>query len=57
MGYSTTYSGDLTTAPYDIAAGLMVHQFTRWLRNLPLDSVFAAEACMGDWNCMDLISV
>jgi sulfur carrier protein ThiS adenylyltransferase len=35
-----------------IAAGLMVHQFTRWLRRLPVDrdsslNLLAGELCLG----------
>ena len=35
-----------------IAAGLMVHQFTRWLRRMPVDrdtvlNLLAGELCLG----------
>jgi sulfur carrier protein ThiS adenylyltransferase len=35
-----------------IAAGLMVHQFTRWLRGMPVDrdtslNLLAGELCLG----------
>jgi hypothetical protein len=32
-----------------IAAGLMVHQFTRWLRELPLDVDATLDLLAGDW--------
>jgi sulfur carrier protein ThiS adenylyltransferase len=32
-----------------IAAGLMVHQFTRWLRELPLDVDTTLDLLAGDW--------
>ena len=33
-----------------IAAGLMVHQFTRWLRDLPLDADTSINLLSGDWS-------
>jgi hypothetical protein len=33
-----------------IAAGLMVHQFTRWLRDLPLDVDTTVDLLAGDWT-------
>jgi molybdopterin-synthase adenylyltransferase len=32
-----------------IAAGLMLHQFTRWLRRLPLDRDIALNLLAGEW--------
>ncbi len=32
-----------------IAAGLMVHQFTRWLRGLPIDRDVALNLLAGEW--------
>ncbi len=32
-----------------IAAGLMIHQFSRWLRQLPLDSNTFVNLLAGDW--------
>jgi sulfur carrier protein ThiS adenylyltransferase len=39
---STIYSAS-------IAAGLMVHQFTRWLRRLPLDRDTSLNLLSGEW--------
>jgi hypothetical protein len=33
-----------------IVAGLMVHQFTRWLRGLPVDSDASFNLLSGDWS-------
>jgi len=33
-----------------IAAGLMVHQFTRWLRDLPLDRDTTLNLLAGEWS-------
>ena len=33
-----------------IAAGLMVHQFTRWLRDLPTDADTSINLLSGDWS-------
>ena len=33
-----------------IAAGLMVHQFTRWLRGLPTDADTAGNLLAGEWS-------
>ena len=33
-----------------IAAGLMVHQFTRWLRSLPTDFDTSLNLLAGDWS-------
>jgi sulfur carrier protein ThiS adenylyltransferase len=33
-----------------IAAGLMVHQFTRWLREMPLDSDFTLNLLASELN-------
>jgi molybdopterin-synthase adenylyltransferase len=33
-----------------IAAGMMVHQFTRWLRNLPVDRDTSLNLLDGEWN-------
>jgi molybdopterin-synthase adenylyltransferase len=33
-----------------IAAGLMLHQFTRWLRNLPLDFDTTLNLLAGEWT-------
>ena len=33
-----------------IAAGLMVHQFTRWLRRLPVDADLTLNLLGGDWQ-------
>ena len=32
-----------------IAAGLMVHQFTRWLRGLPVDRDTSINLLAGEW--------
>ena len=32
-----------------IAAGLMVHQFTRWLRGLPVDRDTSLNLLAGEW--------
>ncbi|MCC9601035.1 ThiF family adenylyltransferase [Stieleria sp. JC731] len=36
-----------------IAAGLMVHQFTRWLRNIPIDTKTNANLLSGEWTVFD----
>lgn len=36
-----------------IAAGLMVHQFTRWLRNIPTDADTSVNLLSGDWTVRD----
>ena len=33
-----------------IAAGLMIHQFTRWLRSLPTDADTSINLLSGDWS-------
>ena len=33
-----------------VAAGLMIHQYTRWLRNLPLDFDTTANLLAGEWS-------
>ena len=33
-----------------IAAGLMVHQFTRWLRNIPVDLDITLNMLAGEWS-------
>ncbi len=33
-----------------IAAGLMLHQFTRWLRQLPLDRDISLNLLAGEWS-------
>ena len=33
-----------------IAAGLMVHQFTRWLRGMPVDRDTSLNLLAGEWN-------
>jgi molybdopterin-synthase adenylyltransferase len=33
-----------------IAAGLLVHQFTRWLRRLPIDREILLNLLSGEWN-------
>jgi len=33
-----------------IAAGLMVHQFTRWLRRLPIDREIALNLLSSEWS-------
>jgi sulfur carrier protein ThiS adenylyltransferase len=37
-----------------IAAGLMVHQFTRWLRGLPVDADAAFNLLSGEWSVADI---
>ena len=39
---STIYSAS-------IAAGLMVHQFTRWLRGMPVDRDTSLNLLAGEW--------
>ncbi|GAA4448002.1 ThiF family adenylyltransferase [Novipirellula rosea] len=36
-----------------IAAGLMVHQFTRWLRNIPTDADTSVNLLSGEWTVSD----
>ena len=33
-----------------VAAGLMVHQFTRWLRGIPVDLDTTLNLLAGEWN-------
>ncbi|MBL7134930.1 MAG: hypothetical protein ISS78_12585 [Phycisphaerae bacterium] len=33
-----------------IAAGLMVHQFTRWLRRLPIDREIVLNLLSSEWS-------
>ena len=33
-----------------IAAGMIVHQFTRWLRNFPIDADTRLNLLSGDWS-------
>jgi sulfur carrier protein ThiS adenylyltransferase len=33
-----------------IAAGLMVHQFTRWLRDIPVDRDVTLNLLAGEWS-------
>lgn len=40
---STIYSAN-------IAAGLMIHQFTRWLRDIPIDSDTTLNLLAGEWQ-------
>jgi hypothetical protein len=40
---STIYSAS-------IAAGLMVHQFTRWLRGMPVDADVSINLLAGEWT-------
>ena len=35
-----------------IAAGLMVHQFTRWLRGLPMDRDMSVNLLAGEWSVL-----
>jgi molybdopterin-synthase adenylyltransferase len=35
-----------------IAAGLMVHQFTRWLRGLPIDADTSVNLLAGEWSVL-----
>ena len=37
----------------NIAAGLMVHQFTRWLRNVPVDLDISLNLLAGEWSVSD----
>jgi sulfur carrier protein ThiS adenylyltransferase len=46
QGGSCTSRGVIYTAC--IAAGLMIHQFTRWLRSLPIDSDFTLNLLAGE---------
>lgn len=43
-----TARGTIYTAA--IAAGLMVHQFGRWLRNLPLDADLSVNLLASEWS-------
>ncbi|QDS89007.1 thiamine biosynthesis protein ThiF [Rosistilla ulvae] len=36
-----------------IAAGLMVHQFTRWLRDIPTDADTSVNLLSGEWDVQD----
>lgn len=36
-----------------IAAGLMVHQFTRWLRDIPTDADTSVNLLSGEWTIRD----
>ena len=40
----------------NIAAGLMVHQFTRWLRDLPIDSDTTVNLLAGEWTLTETAS-
>jgi sulfur carrier protein ThiS adenylyltransferase len=40
---STVYAGS-------IAAGIMVHQFTRWLRDIPVDFDTTVNLLAGEWS-------
>ena len=33
-----------------IAVGMIVHQFTRWLRNFPIDADTRLNLLSGDWS-------
>ena len=33
-----------------VAAGMMVHQFTRWLRDIPIDTDTSLNLLAGDWS-------
>ena len=35
-----------------IAAGIMVHQFTRWLRGIPVDFDTTLNLLAGEWTVM-----
>jgi molybdopterin-synthase adenylyltransferase len=41
--HSTIYAAN-------IAAGLMLHQFARWLRNIPIDCDTTLNLLAGDWT-------
>lgn len=45
---STIYAASIT-------AGLMVHQFTRWLRKLPLDTDFSVNLLSSEWVVADTL--
>lgn len=47
---SCTTRSTLYTA--SIAAGLMIHQFTRWLRGLPVDRDTAVNLLAGEWSSL-----
>ena len=34
----------------NIAAGMMVHQFTRWLRGIPVDRDTSVNLLAGEWT-------
>lgn len=36
----------------NIAAGLMLHQFTRWLRDLPVDRDTSLNLLAGEWSVL-----
>lgn len=36
-----------------IAAGLMIHQFTRWLRGIPIDADSTLNLLSGEWSVSD----
>ena len=38
-----------------IAAGLMIHQFTRWLRNIPIDADTSVNLLSGEWTVRDTL--
>ena len=42
---STIYAASIT-------AGMMVHQFTRWLRGLPTDADVLLNLLAGEWNVL-----
>ena len=33
----------------NVAAGLMIHQFTRWLRGIPVDRELSLNLLAGEW--------
>ena len=39
-----------------IAAGLMVHQFTRWLRDISIDAETSVNLLSGEWTVHDIIT-
>ncbi len=46
-----TARGTIFTA--QIAAGLLVHQFTRWLRGIPVDPDQTLNLLAGEWSCAE----
>jgi molybdopterin-synthase adenylyltransferase len=49
---SCTARGTIYTA--SIAAGLMVHQFTRWLRDMPIDIDTSLNLLAGEWSVLEV---